>query len=303
MKESDARSLMFEVLSTVQEINRVAVTIIPKEHGAFFKEHSLPIPVFTCSELGFLRTVSWFYVLYYELGNINVEFLVDRFSAYQLDESKNISKHLTIVQHMRTFLQHYLDIHKDRNLRIQDECECWFEEKCKTRVPSENDHWENCLLIFLKEAILFLATLKNCLRKIELDETRDQIVNTWSFQLSRYHSPHEFDSLISIVASDMGRDNIDAIRLRKRYYDKWTKELQLYQGKYDFAVEGRKLIEHALLVETISVPPITGKDLLEEFSLEPGPKIGELLKEAYNLYKAEPCSRQILLQKLRQKLS
>lgn len=62
--------------------------------------------------------------------------------------------------------------------------------------------------------------------------------------------PHEFDRLISITAADMGHANIDIPRLRKRYYDRWIRELDIQQGTYDFEVEGRKLIEHALLVET-----------------------------------------------------
>jgi hypothetical protein len=97
----------------------------------------------------------------------------------------------------------------------------------------------------------------------------------------------------------MGRENIDVPRFRNRYYDRWTRELAVQQGSYDFEVEGRKLIEQALLTEMTPVLPITGKDIIDEFNLSPGPQVGDLLRLARKLYMEEPCNRDILLTKLR----
>jgi hypothetical protein len=101
----------------------------------------------------------------------------------------------------------------------------------------------------------------------------------------------------------MGRDNLDAVRLRKQFYEKWKRELELQQGNYDFEVEARKLIEHVLLHETTAVLPLTGKDIMLEFNIPPGRQVGQLLEQARNLYIADPyLSRNDLLEKLRVKM-
>src|SRR5260221_1629937 len=143
---------MFEILALKQEINRVASTIIKNDYG-IFEEHSLPIPVFVPSELGFLRAVSWLYVLYYEVGHVHMDFLTERFSAYELDEGRKIADHLVTVQQMRTFSQHNLDPRKEQNRRIQEACELWFEGQCGTSVPSEDWQWRRCLISLLRETI------------------------------------------------------------------------------------------------------------------------------------------------------
>jgi len=247
---------------------------------------SLRMSIFTPPELGFIRAVSWFYILYNEIGKISVEFIVELLHAYNLDPERKVSSHLNNIQQMRTFLQHNLDPRKDQNRRIQEACEQWL----------------NCVIGLLVEAINSLNCLRDCIRKIEEDESREQIFSGWDLRLKRYHPPHAFDDLIQIVAADMGRDSIDTVRLRQRFYEKWMKELELQQGSYDFEIEARKLIERVLIVETTPVLPITGKDIIKEFDIPPGPQVGELLKLARILYDAEPCSREALLEKLHQKV-
>jgi len=104
------------------------------------------------------------------------------------------------------------------------------------------------------------------------------------------------------VAKDMGRENIDAIRLRNRFYYKWREELRLLHGTYDFKVEARKLIEHVLLIETTPVLPLTGRDIMNEFNVPRGKLVGELLKKANTYYGEGVHIRDDLIQKLREEL-
>jgi hypothetical protein len=174
----DPESLMYQILRLKEEIDDVASKL--NEINGVFGAISLGIPKFTPSELGFLRTVSWLWVLYYEAGKVNVNFLTERFSAYNLDSDEKLAKHLRIVQQLRTLLQHDLNPQESRNLVI-------------------------------------FSGLRTCIRSIEQDDSQKQILNEWGFIRKRYHPPHEFDNLISKVAADMGRENLDAVRLRKRF--------------------------------------------------------------------------------------
>ncbi|HEX8279577.1 MAG TPA: hypothetical protein VF540_12820 [Segetibacter sp.] len=48
------------------------------------------------------------------------------------------------------------------------------------------------------------------------------------------------------------------------------------------------------------VLPLTGKDIIEKLKIAPGPKIGELLVKAQEIYNESPCHKEELLQKLEQ---
>lgn len=292
---------MYELISLRQEINQLARSLI-NDQEAVFDELSLSMPRFTPAELGLLQTVSWLYVLYNEVGKANVEFLVEKLSAYNIDPQNSNTAHFRTVHHLRTFFQHQLNPYESRDARIQAVCQRWFQQQCRTTLPREEGQWEDCLIGLLNEAVRFLRTLQGCIDHIKNDESSTEILSQWEFRRTRYHAPLEFDSLIEEVAADMGRENIEASRLRKIFHDKWVKELKLLQGHYDFRIEARKLIEHALLSETTAVLPITGHDIMETFNIKPGPKVGELLESARIIYHDQPCSREDLLHKVRQEM-
>lgn len=299
MDKPDLKSLMYTLLGLMEEVNHLASILHNDQEGVFGKL-SLPMPKFIPAELGFARTISWLFATYHEVGKINVEFLSGRLSAYNLDPDGKFCEYLRMVHQLRTFFQHNLDLSKAHNRDIQQSCGRWLRDQCRTSIPENEEQWTGCLAGLLNDSLNFLKAIQSCLRRIEQDESREQILREWDFRRKRYHPPHEFDNLISIVAADMGRENLDAVRLRKRFYDKWTKELELLQGNYDFKVVARKLIEHVLLVETTPVLPITGDDIMKEFNVLPGSQVGTLLRQARNFYDTEPCSRDTLFEKLRQ---
>lgn len=301
MNPPDPAALMYDIVSLIEEINLVASGFeeIDGTDGAVFCKLSLRMPNLSPPELGFVRSVSWLWALYGEAGAPNVQFLGDRLTAYGLDPDCSLSAHPETVQHLRAFGQHHLDPATPRNRRIQQHCEHWFQQNCGTAHPGSDDEWGACLLGLLGEAIAFFQALLMCTRHIEKDESRDRIIQDWDLRRKRYHPAHEFDALILEVAADMGRDAVDAVRLRKRFYDRWTGELRLLQGNYDFKTEARKLIEHVLLQESTPVLPITGHDIIDRFGLAPGPQVGDLLDRARALYSATPCPRDELLERLR----
>jgi hypothetical protein len=305
MSTVNPEELMYNILVLKEAIDRVTSKLdgIEGIETGVFSELSLPMPRFSPAELGFLRMVSWLYVLYNESGKINVDFLSERFSAYELDPDGELSAHRRTVQQLRTFLQHNLDPGEPHNRRIQEACEDWFRCHCGTPHPGTEEQWRSCLVVLLGEALSFFEALQKCIRCIEQDESHEQIAQSWDFRRKRYHPPHQFDRLISIVSADMGRESLDVVRLRKRFYDKWAKELQSLQGNYEFEVEARKLIEHALLHETTGVLPITGYDIMEKFGISPGPQVGQILRQARSLYNVNPCSRDDLLEQLRQEIN
>jgi len=86
-------------------------------------------------------------------------------------------------------------------------------------------------------------------RGIETNESRQAICREWQNQINRNHTPGEFDKLIAEVTIGMGRDNIDAVRIRNRFYDQWEQELSLLESKYELRTD--------VLLMLVSLPSMT----------------------------------------------
>lgn len=291
--------LMFEVIRTVEELNRVSSRLIGRSPG-IFSAVSLELPRLSPAELGFIRASSWLFVHYFEAGKTGVDFLESRLDAYALDASGGHKNHKRLVQAMRTFLQHNLDLRKDHDKDIQELCEAWLHGNCGTKVPGTDDQWRLCLIAFLSGGLGFLQALAQALRLLEADESRIEIIRQWNFRLERYFPPHEFDKIIAIAAGDMGRDGLDPIKLRIRFYDKWAKEMVLLSEGCDLHAEARKLVELALLTGTVPALPISGRDIMQELGIPPGPRVGELLEQARRIFDGKPCTRDELISQLRE---
>jgi hypothetical protein len=76
--------------------------------------------------------------------------------------------------------------------------------------------------------------------------------------------------------------------------------LALLNEDADVRLEARKLVEHAILTAIPDILPITGKDLISEFQIAPGPLVGRLLDEARALCSQQRLNREELLAKLRE---
>ena len=55
--------------------------------------------------------------------------------------------------------------------------------------------------------------------------------------------------MIAEVTIGMGQDNIDAVRIRNRFYDQWEQELSLLETKYELRTN--------VLLMLVSLPSIT----------------------------------------------
>jgi hypothetical protein len=289
---------MYRIVGIAEELDTRVIALLGDGPG-LFEAISQRMPKFVPAELGFLRLVSWLYVLFWEAGKVSVPFVMKRFEAYSLDADGKIRAHVTNVQELRTYTQHNLNNEEPHGKRTMEDCHAWFALRCGTAIPVSEDEWSRCVLALLHESLGFLEVLLSVLRSIEKDESRNVICLEWKFRRNRYHPPHQFETLVSKIASDMGHEFIDQERLVRRNYDKWTQSLKAFSSEYNFEVEARKLIENAILTDLPNLMPITGEDVIREFNLEPGKLVGQLLGEARVLYQRTPCTRPELIDRLR----
>ena len=62
---------------------------------------------------------------------------------------------------------------------------------CNKVYPDTDDEWQQALIGLLEEAQGFLKSVLTCIRKIEEDESVEEMVRQWEFRLRRHHPQHE----------------------------------------------------------------------------------------------------------------
>ena len=291
-------SIMEQIRALKCELeSRVANLLDNSQSG--FQETSLRSPRFSPPELGFYQTVTWLYTYYYESGLISLKFLLNRLEAYGLSNDGYHRGHYDAVGRLRTFLQHSLNLDSERNLNTQRTCEEWYSRTCGSSEPGSDEDWNLCLSCILTDSEAFLTAVIDCTRAIETDEASRMIIHQWSDRLLQYHPKHEFEDLVSIVIHDVGQTWLDPAKLTERYYDNWSRNLRYWADGYVFEEEARRLIEQTILNEAEMPPPISGRDIMREFGLSPGPAVGELLRKAKALYHDSPCDADQLMARLK----
>jgi hypothetical protein len=292
-------SQLIELVRLREQVDRLAQALLPSR-SLVFGSISLATPnVETNAELAFIRTVSWLYSYYFELGRVGVRFLVRRNATAAAGRGHG-HEHLDLVHALRTWSQHSINPSSGHHdARIAEICETWFEMRCKTRLPRLDEHWHLLLAALLDEACDFMALLLSLLDAIEHDDDRDVICQQWDDRVMRDWPAHRYHGLIAKAAADLGRNALDPVAFYERHGQSIRDALRLLSDEADLEVEARKRIELTLINETLVTLPITGHDVIEYFDVRPGPVVGQIMMHALRLHQEEPCGRDELLERLR----
>ena len=285
------------ILDLIKEINSTTISLGKKD--GVFSVSAFPFPYYSCYEAGFLKYVSWTYTLFFESGRGNIDYLLKRFPLFDLDFQK-AKNYLNLTHCLRTNFQHSLDQNEKRNQDLKLLAENWFHYNCGKVSPISTNEWNKCLNVFVIETISFLKSTLNCICGIKEDEFRSQMVQDWISRMSRFHHTNEWDVLIYSVANEFGISHIDPVKIRHKYYEIWSKELESLTGDYCFEFEARKRIQVVLTRNPL--PPVTAQDLMAEFNLTQGPQVGEMFRKAQKIYMENPCDHETLLKNLHKEI-
>ncbi len=293
------------MIKKLNEIERAKIAInkdalkTGKLSPVFREMYALPTN-FTCFEAGFLRAISWLYMLYYEAGKGELDFAIEKFNVYPAKNVGAEKKHFQELKTLRTIFQHSFDLEIARNAQQKTIAEDWFFRAIKKKEPATPNDWQICLELIISDALLFLHGVHYVIQRISNDEFSKSIVDDWNFKSSRILQQHDFDSLIWTVAHEFGIDYLDIVKFRKQNADIWIQELQNLTGNFDFKIQARKLIERDMIKKPVS--PITGDELMEIFNIPRGPKVKMLAEKALNIFIQNPCSKDELINRLKEQM-
>lgn len=294
---ADPRALIYAVLQKRDEMNQLTARM-PILKQPIFRPLNMPMPTFEPAELGFLRTVAYLYVLYFEAARATLDVVISASTAYGHDATSQLKRHPKEVRSLRTMLQHNVDPLAMKNEDVNATCSNWFKRECGSILPGNSDQWHSALVALLTHSVEFCKSMCDVIREVERDEACNDILAEWARRISRYLEPHQFDDLISMAANDIGRTELDPVSVRKRHFHRWSEHLRLLREDADVFCEARKLIEYVLLTDISRRLPIDGRDIMQAMSIGPGVLVGQLLQFARMSYEARPCGREELLERV-----
>lgn len=261
-----------------------------------FKLQSIPSLTFTCYEAGFLRIVSWLYMVFYEAGRADTIFLLEKMKGFELDKDGIYKDYYKLIHALRTNLQHSMNFQNQRNDALKQATELWFIKQIHISYPRTSAEWRKCLRMLLIEALSLFEAMEKMVQIIISDDDSKQLILSWNQDASHFHEPSDFDQIIYNVAHEIGIQ-IDVVKHRNKYFELWTKKIEVLPAGYDFESEARKMVQKTLLEDPPI--PVTTSEIMKELKITAGPIVGYYLKQAKQLYFDSPCSREQLLERLK----
>lgn len=293
MKEN----ILIKELETLRTTINHDAKLLGKINPVFKELYNIPFN-FTCYEAGFLRTVSWLYMLYYEAGRGEIEYLIEKIKVYDKTGDNNKNSHYKDIRILRTSFQHNFNPENSKYTSYKTITDNWFLKTINSHTPSMDDEWRLSLEKLIDNAKEFLINLDDVVNNIGSDEFKNSIIDDWNYKSLRNFQPHDFDAIIQIVLQEFGMVHFDALKFRKQNFETWSQELKALTGNFDFNVEAKKLIERDIL--TKPVLPITGSEIIQIFNIQPGLRVKEMIETARKIYLSKPCNREELILKLKE---
>jgi hypothetical protein len=263
------------------------------------------LPPEDSAALRFYGSVSWMYIAVWERGGITFRFLIERAQAIGIDPRFELAGFRSAIHALRTLFQHELDPSNRSDAETHSRASRWMAMACnRAEVPDELfwpahlDEWEMLAARFCESSEAFLVRCAEVVRHVEGDESRDCTIGEWAHRCSRSLPAHVVDKLVADAVQHLGLQFLDCMRVRNTHLSIWNDRLRLLNETADYLQEARRLINETLLLEWQNYCPLSGGDIIEHFSIPPGPVVRELVQRARRLWQASPCSRDELLHRL-----
>ena len=288
-------------VNLIDELHSSAMRLTGRQYPVFRRVALRQPDVGRNPELAFIQLVTWLYVHYVEAGQPGLNFLMKQAESVA-SGTANTRRHIETAMHLRTSLQHNLDLSKDRNIEIERRCGEWFSNACGYVQPRTDDEWHMCTRQILVEAAELIEASLSTVRQIESSGFRDTILTQWQRKLDRHHDAAEFDRIVEIVCTDLGHAAMDVVAFRNRHLAAWRKQIEKLNDGFDFEYEARRLVEDALLSERPRLIPIIGTDIIEELGIPAGRDVGRALEIARDFFQDGTFDRADLLEKVREKM-
>lgn len=252
------------------------------------------------TEAAYYVNIDYFYGLFFERCDIYLDFIMQKILLYNL-EYDNTKFSISLIHDLRTYKSHTLDKVKSHDKDVIDRIEKWhFRLTGSKKISDENYIICSNQLIDLVEGVI--DTILVCIKKIELDERKEQLIREMLMAKENYCPDFYIESQFNSVMTAVGL-KADAYILTKTYGKTIRDKMKLFSSlpKGEHEEKIGLLIEQILFSKDINICPLGGEKIMSEFGLTPGKELGELKRKAIELSREDPyCSAEQLLTLLKE---
>lgn len=260
-------------------------------------EINITPPVDGRGELSYLRLVAWSYALLFEAGGISIPFLL------RIEEPFGETRRsLELVRAMRTWSFHNLGLTSDRDMQISRTVHRWFLDACDKFPPVEDVDWDRCFDCLVGLVLEDVQRCQRAVTKVLLsDDDGVAVINDLMRRVERSWPPHRFDELLADVSTRLGF-SVNIVKFRNQRLRRWRSFLDTVHRDDDPVEAVTRVIEKDLLEHNAGLLPISGRDIVHILDIDPGPKVGALLRHVRYLVDTGTSDREDLLEALKQQI-
>ncbi len=234
------------------------------------------------NEGAYYNNIDYFYGLFYERCDMYKNIIMQKIQFYNLDYN-TVKKSMNLLHDLRTYKSHTLDKNKNHDKLIIENVEKWyFQILGKKRVSLEDI--ELCSIELNKIICIIINSFIKCIEHINSDQKRNKIIEEIIQAKNGYYPDYYIETLFKQVTDKLELP-MDAYILTKKYAKSIRDKMKIYQPiRKEKAEEEIKLImEEIIFSDKLGICPLSAEDIMKEFQLEPGKKLGKLKKMAIDL--------------------
>ena len=260
-------------------------------------EINLRPPVGEDSEASFLRLVAWSYVLIFEVGRVTIPYLM-KLPTRNAAVRKNSDRTRSLVRELRTWSFHNLGLTEARDLALSRRVHTWFQQTCGACPPESGEDWTACCQDLCGHVVELVGQCKSAMDvALSAEDGGVSVVDDLRRRIERVWPAYRFDEIIEDVGTRLGI-RVDSRKFRESRLARWRDYVDAIPEGDDLERHVVRLIERELLDYGVDVLPIDGRDVMEVLGLEPGREVGDVLREARELWRRDGGDRETLLGRL-----
>lgn len=249
----------------IEEINTLLSLVVNDGEQTFFSKTNVIRPDFHNKELSFVRLVSYLYTIYFETGKTGISVLLKSMGN---EAEENLKQHKTVVQILRTKLQHNLDKGTSRDFKIEVDCMSWTKSACGKNIPTSEEDWLNCSNKLVFDSEIIMSTIASTLEEMtNSPANKEAFVINWGITSTKEIPPHLYDNHINEHIKFIAVKDFDTVKYRNKNLATWRQYITSLNPCADFQLEIKKIVESSLVRDFFYVLPITIDDLNGTFIL------------------------------------
>ena len=249
-------------------------------------------------EASFMRLVNWSYVLLFEVGRITIPYLM-KLPGETGHTVEGLRAGRGVVHDLRTWNAHNIGFSSERDAAISRRVRLWFLAQCKDTEPRDEGAWGSCFERLCAEVGMIVEHCRAALASIVGNVDEQGAIEELRHRLDRSWPADRFDEIVVDTCTRLGV-SLDVPGFRNPRLAKWREFLATVPDADDPRRAITRLIERDVVDHTNDVLPVDGEDVMASLGLPPGPRVGDALRHARELFRSGVRDPQRLLDQLKE---